>query len=64
MISSIFSRSVTPSCGTSNAQQFGILQKQTLVVPYNVPRGNCCTYFPETNVLVPMDSLADKSRTQ
>ncbi|HET9991677.1 MAG TPA: molybdopterin dinucleotide binding domain-containing protein, partial [Kofleriaceae bacterium] len=34
-----------------------------IVVPYDLPRGNCCTYFPETNVLVPMDSLADRSRT-
>jgi molybdopterin-dependent oxidoreductase alpha subunit len=34
-----------------------------IVIPYNLPRGNCCTYFPETNVLVPLDSLADKSRT-
>jgi anaerobic selenocysteine-containing dehydrogenase len=33
------------------------------VVPYDLPRGNCATYFPETNVLVPMDSLADLSRT-
>jgi len=34
-----------------------------IVVPYDLPRGNCATYFPETNVLVPMDSLADLSRT-
>jgi len=34
-----------------------------IVVPYDIPRGNCCTYFPETNVLVPMDSLAERSRT-
>ena len=34
-----------------------------IVVPYDIPRGNCCTYFPETNVLVPLDSLADRSRT-
>jgi molybdopterin-dependent oxidoreductase alpha subunit len=34
-----------------------------IVVPYDVPRGNCATYFPETNVLVPLDSIADRSRT-
>ncbi len=33
-----------------------------IVVPYDLPRGNCCTYFPEANPLVPQDSLADKSR--
>jgi len=33
------------------------------VVPYDVPRGNCATYVPETNVLVPLDSIADRSRT-
>lgn len=34
-----------------------------LVVPYNVPAQCCVTYFPETNVLVPIDSVADKSNT-
>ena len=34
-----------------------------IVVPYHLPRGNCATYFPETNVLVPLDSIADRSRT-
>ena len=32
-----------------------------IVVPYGVPRGNCATYFPEANVLVPLDSVADGS---
>ena len=30
-----------------------------LVVAYDIPRGCCATYFPETNVLVPIDSTAD-----
>lgn len=33
------------------------------VVPYDIPRGNCATYFPETNALVPLESIADESRT-
>jgi molybdopterin-dependent oxidoreductase alpha subunit len=34
-----------------------------IVVPYDIPRGNCATYFPEANPLVPLDSVADKSNT-
>ena len=34
-----------------------------LAVEYDVPRGCCATYFPETNVLVPLDSTADRSHT-
>lgn len=34
-----------------------------LVVPYDVPQGCTVTYFPETNVLVPIDSVAEKSNT-
>ena len=34
-----------------------------IVVPYDVPRGNCATYFPEANALVPLDSVADRSNT-
>jgi len=33
------------------------------VVPYDIPRGNLAAYFPETNILVPYDHYADKSRT-
>lgn len=33
------------------------------VVAYDIPRGNIATYFPEANVLVPLDSTADKSNT-
>ncbi|GAB3940607.1 FdhF/YdeP family oxidoreductase [Spirosoma harenae] len=34
-----------------------------VVIPYDIPRGCCAAYFPETNVLVPIDSIAEKSNT-
>jgi anaerobic selenocysteine-containing dehydrogenase len=34
-----------------------------IVVPYNIPRRSAATYFPETNVLVPIRSVAEKSNT-
>jgi molybdopterin-dependent oxidoreductase alpha subunit len=34
-----------------------------VVVAYDIPAGCCATYFPETNVLVPLDSTADGSNT-
>ena len=33
------------------------------LVAYDIPRGNIATYFPEANVLVPLDSTAEKSNT-
>ncbi len=33
------------------------------VVAYPVARRTCAAYFPETNVLVPLDSVADRSNT-
>jgi molybdopterin-dependent oxidoreductase alpha subunit len=33
------------------------------VVPYNIPRRCAATYFPEANVLVPVNYFADKSHT-
>ncbi len=33
------------------------------IVEYDIPRRCLATYFPETNVLVPVDSFADKSQT-
>ncbi len=33
------------------------------VVPYAIPRGCAATYYPEANVLVPLKSFADGSRT-
>lgn len=34
-----------------------------IVVKYPIPEGCSATYFPETNVLVPVTSVADKSNT-
>jgi molybdopterin-dependent oxidoreductase alpha subunit len=34
-----------------------------VVVPYAIPRQNAATYYPETNVLVPIDTVAEKSNT-
>jgi molybdopterin-dependent oxidoreductase alpha subunit len=39
------------------------LAEAFIVVPYDLPRRNCATYFPEANVLVPLDSYADRSNT-
>ncbi|MDR7183143.1 molybdopterin-dependent oxidoreductase alpha subunit [Microbacterium trichothecenolyticum] len=33
------------------------------IVAYRTPRGNAAAYYPETNVLVPLDSVADVSGT-
>jgi anaerobic selenocysteine-containing dehydrogenase len=37
--------------------------KHFMVAPYRIPRGCVATYFPEANVLVPIDSVAAKSNT-
>jgi molybdopterin-dependent oxidoreductase alpha subunit len=34
-----------------------------VVVSYNIPEGNTATYYPEANVLIPIDSVAEKSNT-
>lgn len=34
-----------------------------IIVPYDIPRRCAATYFPETNVLVPIGSVADRSNT-
>ena len=34
-----------------------------VVVPYDIPARCTATYYPETNVLVPIDSVAEKSNT-
>jgi len=33
------------------------------VIGYNIPKNCCATYFPETNVLVPLDSYAHTAKT-
>ncbi|OQP53384.1 hypothetical protein A4H97_23330 [Niastella yeongjuensis] len=37
--------------------------RQFIVVPYPIPPSCTATYFPETNVLVPVNSVAKKSNT-
>lgn len=37
--------------------------RRFIVVPYRIPEKCTATYFPETNVLVPIDTTADKSNT-
>ncbi len=39
------------------------IAKKFLVVPYDIPSGCVATYFPEANVLVPIDSFAKGSKT-
>ena len=34
-----------------------------MVAPYQIPRGCTATYFPEANVLVPLDSVSEVSNT-
>jgi len=34
-----------------------------ITVPYSISKGCAATYFPETNVLVPINSVAEKSNT-
>jgi anaerobic selenocysteine-containing dehydrogenase len=34
-----------------------------MIAPYRIPRGCVATYFPEANVLVPIDSVAARSNT-
>jgi anaerobic selenocysteine-containing dehydrogenase len=34
-----------------------------MIAPYRIPRGCVAAYFPEANVLVPIDSVAARSNT-
>mgnify|MGYP003674060225 CR=1 FL=1 len=46
-------------------QTDGILRiaNQFIIIVYPIPKGCCATYFPETNVLVPIGRAAKKSNT-
>ena len=44
-------------------QAEGRVAENFLAVPYDIPRGCVATYFPEANVLVPLDLRADRSHT-
>ena len=37
--------------------------KLFVIVPYNIPERNTATYYPETNVLVPINTVAEGSNT-
>jgi anaerobic selenocysteine-containing dehydrogenase len=37
--------------------------RRFVVVPYDIPRGCACTYFPEANALVPSGQVAHTSNT-
>jgi molybdopterin-dependent oxidoreductase alpha subunit len=37
--------------------------RKFIIIEFNIPEGCTATYFPETNVLVPINSVADKSNT-
>ena len=39
------------------------MAKNFKVVQYNIPKSCCATYFPETNVLVPLDCFAHTAKT-
>jgi molybdopterin-dependent oxidoreductase alpha subunit len=39
------------------------IARKFTIVPYDIPKGCAATYFPETNVLVPIGSVAEKSNT-
>ncbi|MBX3203469.1 MAG: FdhF/YdeP family oxidoreductase [Labilithrix sp.] len=48
---------------TSHAPDGERLAARFMVVPYAIPRGSAGGYFPEMNVLVALDSVADVSNT-
>jgi len=37
--------------------------RKFIIIPYSIPEQCTATYFPETNVLVPIGTTADKSNT-
>lgn len=39
------------------------IARKFIAIPYSIPEKCTATYFPETNVLVPIDSTADQSNT-
>jgi molybdopterin-dependent oxidoreductase alpha subunit len=48
---------------TSHYQGEERVARHFMVAPINIPRRNTATYFPEANVLVPINSKADRSNT-
>jgi len=54
---------VTPVDIVSHFQGETRCARRFLAIPYDMPAGNCAAYFPEANVLVPINSYADTSLT-
>jgi molybdopterin-dependent oxidoreductase alpha subunit len=48
---------------TSHFQGVDRTVEHFMVTPYDIPRGCAAAYFPETNPLVPLESVATKSNT-
>jgi anaerobic selenocysteine-containing dehydrogenase len=48
---------------TSHYQDEDRVARHFMVAPFNIPRGCTATYFPEANVLVPINSTAERSNT-
>ncbi|CAN5263276.1 FdhF/YdeP family oxidoreductase [soil metagenome] len=48
---------------TSHFEGVTRVAEKFLVVKYDIPKGNCAAYFPEANVLVPLESKATGSHT-
>ena len=48
---------------TSHYENEKRVAKHFMVAPFNIPRGCTATYFPEANVLVPINSTANRSNT-
>jgi len=48
---------------TSHFQESEICSPGWYIVEYDIPVGNVATYFPESNVIIPLDSVADCSNT-
>ena len=59
-------------CGLTKFDKVNLIQKSGavkrmaksfLVVPYDIPKSCVATYFPEANVLIPLNHIAHKSKT-
>ena len=48
---------------SSDRENGQVISPKWFVVPYDIPSGNIATYFPESNVLIPLESVADRSNT-
>ena len=48
---------------SSNYDNIKRTAENFLIIPYKIPKGNLAAYFPETNVLVPHNHFADRSKT-